>query len=89
MIDNAFTNVKNMQSLRNDSQKELFLIENKIADLQKIESPNKATKQDLTKAKETLAMLEGRMAETEIDENENPAAYTSNDLTVKRGLSNA
>jgi hypothetical protein len=44
MLVDAFTHIKTSQGLRNESQKELFLIENKIADLQKIENPNKATK---------------------------------------------
>lgn len=89
MLVDAFTHIKTSQGLRNESQKELFLIENKIADLQKIENPNKATKQDLNKANETKIVLEGKMQQTESDDNENPAAYSTNELTVRRALSNA
>ena len=64
-------------------------MEKKIEDLQKIENPSKAIKQDLNKATEAKAVLMIRMAQTETDDNENPASYTSNELTVKRALSNA
>ena len=91
MLEEAFSFIKSSQAHRNESQKEMYLIESKIDNLQRITNPvnPKQTKRDLDKANETKMMLNHALKLTEVDENENPASYGSNQLTVRRALSNA
>ena len=59
----------------------------KIEDLENYASQNsKQTKMELNKARQELIMLEEDLKDTEYDENENPASYTTDELTVARAM---
>jgi hypothetical protein len=44
---------------------------------------------ELNKSIESKRLLEEELLTTDFDENENPASYTTNELTVKRSIENS
>mmetsp|Transcript_11845 Transcript_11845/g.18241 ORF Transcript_11845/g.18241 Transcript_11845/m.18241 type:complete len:138 (-) Transcript_11845:2224-2637(-) len=89
MLLEAFESLDKSQAKRNELKSKLIQIEKRLADLEEIESPTKAQKVERNKTKELKRVIEEDIKTTELDENENPASYTTNELTVARAINNA
>jgi hypothetical protein len=67
----------------------LIQVNNKIDELKSISEPTKQIRKELEKTIEQKRVIEEDIKATDCDDSENPAAYTTNDLTVKRALNNS
>lgn len=61
----------------------------RIEELEGMETKTKVLCKELEKSKEFKRLMEEELVTTDIDPDENPSAYTTNELTVKRAISNA
>jgi hypothetical protein len=86
MLNDAFESMKKTQYKRNEQKLKLIQINNKIEELKAVSEPNKLIRKELEKTIEQKRVIEEDIGRTDCDENENPATYTTNDLTVKRAI---
>ena len=61
----------------------------RIEELNSLEVKTRLLTSELNKCVESKRLLEEEFVTTDFDENENPAAYTTNELTVRRSIENS
>jgi hypothetical protein len=66
----------------------MIQLEGKIAELEGFSKKTKAIRSELHKTKEQKKLVEEDIRASDMDESENPAAYTTNRLTVFRAITN-
>ena len=88
MIWDAFEVVKKTQYKRNSHKQKLLRLEKRIQDLEEMKSVQvkKAIITDLAKCHADVKMIEDDLIDTEYDRDENPANYTTDELTVARAI---
>ena len=88
MLIEAVEFIKKTQTKRNELKLKLIQVNNKIDELKIIEKLSKTQKQDYLKIIDQKRLLIEEIASTDEDENENPATYTTNKITVRRSIDN-
>jgi hypothetical protein len=81
--------MRNHQSRRNEVKNKLIQIDTRIEELESLEVKTRLLNTELNKCIESKRLLEEELLTTEFDKNENPAAYTTNELTVRRSIDNS
>ena len=89
MLVEAIEFMKKTQVKRNELKLKLIQVNNRIEELNAIDVHTKVSKQELLKCKEQQRVLEEDIESTKLNENENPATYTTNKLTVRRACDNS
>ena len=81
--------IKKTQTKRNQGKLKLISIDQRIKDIEKITTPKnkKQLKDELKKLLQEKQIMEDELKDTEYDRDENPAMYTTDQLTVARSLS--
>ena len=81
--------IKKTQTKRNQGKQKLLSIDQRITEIQEMKTlkTNKALKDELKKLLAEKAIMEDDLKDTEYDKDENPAMYTTDQLTVARSLS--
>ena len=77
------------QSRRNEVKNKLIQLDNRIEELNSLEVKTNLLNKELNKCVESKRLLEEELITTDFDDNENPAAYTTNELTVRRSIDNS
>ena len=85
MFQDAFEVVKKTQYKRNSHKQKLLRLERRIQDLEEMKSVQVKTA-NLAKCHADVKMIEDDLIDTEYDRDENPASYTTDELTVARAI---
>jgi hypothetical protein len=88
MLFEAFDFVKKTNSQKNKLNIKLIQITSRIEELGDVKEKTRQHMMEIKKAKETSKNYEEDIALLAVDENENPATYTTNKLTVTRAIDN-
>lgn len=86
MIIDAFDEIIRSQIKRNELKMKKIGLDKKIKELENLTVQTKQTKVELNKLKEQCRLNEEDIKSTDYDETENPAAYVTNELTVRRAI---
>ena len=77
------------QSRRNEVKNKLIQLDNRIEELNSLEVKTNLLNKELNKCVESKRLLEEELITTNFDNNENPAAYTTSELSVRRSIDNS
>lgn len=91
MLTEAFEYIRETQVKRNEQKLKLIGINKKIEEyeiLSQKKSKDKTIRKELNKLKDQKRVTEDDIKSTDQDDQENPAAYITNDLTVNRAIRN-
>lgn len=88
MLVDAIDSVRASQQNRNELKLKLIQLDGKIEELESFSKKTKAIRSELFKTKEQKKLVEEDIAASDEDKSENPAAYTTNRLTVHRAILN-
>ena len=88
MLNESFESMRGHQTRRNELKNKLIQMDLRIEELSSLEVKTSLLTKELNKALESKRLLEEELVTTDFDENENPAAYTTNELTVRRSIDN-
>lgn len=89
MIDQAFAKIFSTQIKRNEDKMKQLQMQKRFDELEELSIANKKKKHvadEIKKLKLDLKMVQDDIAATEWDQTENPAMYTTDELTVARAI---